>query len=187
MNLNKLDNKNKIIALILIFLVYAILVLYLIIFKSITNIKSTRADILDQKINLEKNLIRDKNMAVLAKQLEMIEPKLDEFDQIFINSNRELEFITTLENIAGDSQISQKIILDPDSGNKKNIYKKTPLKLSVKGNFKNIMNYLAKLEALNYYINIKSLVMSKNSSSRPDAGPLQNIINLEISADTFWK
>lgn len=191
MNLNKLNNKNKIIISTVLFLAYAFLTLYFVIFKSITDIKTIKRNILDQKINLEKNLIRDKNMAVLAKQLETIEPKLEKLNKIFINSSRELEFITTLENAANEAQVSQKIILSPDSSSKIGEYKKIPIKLSLNGNFKNLFNYLTRLEALPYYINIQSLILTKNKqniSSRTNAGSLpQGTISLEISADTFWE
>ncbi|MEA3398743.1 MAG: type 4a pilus biogenesis protein PilO [Patescibacteria group bacterium] len=183
--MNKLNSKNKIILFVALFFVYIFFILYFFVFRSITEIKTTRANILNQKINLEKNIIRDKNMSMLARQLEEITPKIEQIDQIFINSSRELEFITTLEGLANKNKIQQKIILTTKNPEKNILYKKIPLRLSVQGTFVDIMNYLTDIESLKYYLAIKSLMLSGNKqNTRTNPG---SIVNLEITAETFWK
>lgn len=70
------------------------------------------AEIEEQRIDLERKYIKGYSLRRLTENLKKIEPKLSSLDQIFINKNRELEFITTVENEANKAQVSQKIILN---------------------------------------------------------------------------
>jgi len=126
---------------------------------------------------------------------EHISVYLDIFEKIFINSNRELEFITTLEGIANENNIAQKINLDLSLAQNEQIYKKIPLDLNLRGEFKNLIEYLTDLESLNYYLNINLLEFSTTQSSGGVVLPVRSgkneqpigNVNLRILADTYWQ
>ena len=199
MNLNYFKNinvKNKIIVNLVTFFLISSIIICLIIIPTINNIKELRVNIVTQKIDLEKKIAKEKNMNILSEKLNKIEPQLEKFDKIFINQNRELEFITTLEEVANNNHVRQKISLDPLLGQSEQIYKKIPLGLNIQGKFYNLVKYLTNLETLNYYINIKSLEITTAPSAGSALLPAKydNIkeeqrgnINLVILADTYWK
>jgi len=194
-NFKKINIKRKITFVIVVFLLTNALIVYLIIIPTINNIKQLRVNIVTQKVDLEKEMAREKNINILSEKLDKIEPQMKKFEQIFINQNRELEFITTLEDIALSNKVLQKINLNLNAVKTEQTYKKIPLRLNIQGNFYNLLQYLTSLENLNYYINITSLEMTKEISSgstllpTDSSGAKQIIgnISMAISADTYWQ
>lgn len=164
--------------------------IYFVVMPTISDIKKMGEEIENQRIDLEQKYIKGQSLRKLTENLKKIEPQLVVLDQIFISQNHELEFITALEELANQNNISQKINLQelPKDGNK--AYQKTPLQISAKGNFINLMNYLIDLEALNYYININSINLSSAYTAPSAASDEQTVfsnINIALSADTYWK
>ena len=200
MNLNKfknLDYKKKIIYLSLVFAVAALLTVYMIIKPTLMKIKEERANIVTQKIELEKRLSNEKNMASLSSKIRKIKPQIDRLSSVYINQGRQLEFITTLEGIASENKVAQSLNLNFDSLSNDPNYNIIPLEISVSGTYANVLNYLISLETMNYYINITNwqfspggaivseisvLETNKQSASRSGAP-----YTLRLTANTYWK
>jgi len=176
----KFNLKKKIIFSLITLFIVIFFIVYLIVIPTVLDIKKMGNEIEAQRIDLEKKYIKGQNLKQLAENLKKIEPQLDKLDKIFINHNRELEFITTLEEIAQTNEITQKINLSTDQASESQKFKKMPLQLYAKGNFINLVNYLLSLENLYYYINIKSIELFPGSNNLED-------INLLITADTFYQ
>lgn len=196
----KINLKNKIIAILVGFVLIIFGLIYFIVVPAIRDIKIIGGEIEDQRIDLEKKYIKGGSLRQLTENLKIIEPKLSLLDQIFINKNRELEFITTLENQANEAKVVQKINLSPPPTTENQEFQKNDLQLSVNGEFNEQLKYLINLESLNYYINIKSLELSATPRSGQPAPVIKNSsqeiavlnsdfndINLSITADTYWK
>ncbi len=194
-NFKKINIKRKITFTIVIFLLVNALIVYLIIIPTINDIKQLRVNIITQKTDLEKKIAREKNINILSEKLDKIEPQMKKFEQIFINQNRELEFITTLEGVALSNKVLQKINLNLNAAKTEQTYRKIPLELKIQGNFNNLLQYLTNLENLNYYINITSLEITRGISSASTLLPIDTSgakqiignINMAISADTYWQ
>jgi len=187
----KLNLKKKIIIFLIIFFTIILSLIYLIVIPTITDIKKMGKEIEAQRLDLENKYIKGQSLKQLSENLKKIEPQLNKLDNIFINQNRELEFITTLEGRAQINNVGQKINLASAQvieGNDVQNYKKIPLQLFTQGSFLNQVNYLLNLEALDYYINIKSIELYPISANpiNNDTANLANIAML-ISAETFWK
>jgi Tfp pilus assembly protein PilO len=186
-NISNFSLKNKIIVIIVGFLIFISLIIFLIVIPTVNDILEIGKEIENQRIDLEAKYIKGQNLRQLTENLEKINSQLSKLEQIFISNNRELEFITTLEGVASKNSISQKINL----GNQEDIanydYKKTAIQLIAQSNFTNIINYLLDLESLEYYLNIKNIELTLASSKQgADVAP-GAIINMFISAETFWK
>jgi len=186
----KLNLKNKIIVSSLIFIIAIFCLIFLIVLPTIKEIKSISEDIEAQREDLEKKYIAGQDSKQLAENLEKIKPQLDLINKIFINKNRELEFITSLENEANKNRINQKINLNAPEEVINQPFQKNVLQLSSEGSFIDLLQYLMNLEYLNYYINIKSLELTSTSGGGQNFLPYQNNnannINLSINADTYW-
>jgi len=194
MNFNPIKNltlPNKIIFLSCSFLIFYSIIIYFIIFPVTRDIKDIRKNIITQKIDLENKTVRQKNLNTLNEKLKMIEPELQKFNQIFINKNRELEFITTLENIANKNQLSQKINFDPNNAVLEQDHQMITINLALTGNFNNLMNYLQDIEELPYYVNINQINISTgynvNTSPTDQSANQNKNINCNITANTYWK
>ena len=194
MNLKKLPKTNykqKIIYLSAVFIALSGIIIYFVLLPAINDIKKLRAEIINQKVDLEKKLSQEKNMTKLSDKIKKIEPQIDILENIYINKNRQLEFITVLEGIADKQQVAQKIVLNPENETKELNYYKTPLSIVVQGTYNNLINYLINLENINYYINIYSLSLNSSGqsgrTSHPPGGEAEQNLVLRISAYTYWK
>ncbi|MFA5359414.1 MAG: hypothetical protein WC349_00430 [Patescibacteria group bacterium] len=191
----KINLKNKITISLTGFLIIILSLIYFIVIPTVREIKTMGDSIEAQREDLEKKYIKGQSLKKLNENLNKIEPKLELLDQIFINKDRELEFITSLENKANKNQINQKINLSALEKTENQNFKKTNLQLFTKGDFIKQLQYLADLEKLNYYINVKLLELSPaasgepaktNSQDSPPSSVETNSLNMYIEADTYW-
>jgi len=192
MDIKKIANlglKKKIIISLIIFISLVFVIVYFVIFPAIKDINMIKTEIEFQRTELEKKYLRGQNLKNISEKLERAESKLHVLDQVFIQNNEDLKFITTLEEVASKNNISQKINLSASPYANNSFYKVFPLQLFSQGIFSNQINYLIALETLGYYLNIKSLEL--NSSARGPAGSAENFrnnsLNFLISADTYWQ
>lgn len=190
----KFDLKNKITASLVGFIVIILSLIYFIVIPTIREIEDMGKSIEAQREDLEKKYIKGQSLRQLTENLAKIEPKLEQLDQIFINKNRELEFITSLENEANKNQVSQKINLNAPEKVENDNFQKTDLQLITNGSFIKQMQYLMSLENLRYYINVKLLELSLTSDNEKLKANNQGIsptaetnkLNMYIDADTYW-
>jgi Tfp pilus assembly protein PilO len=180
---NKLNTTQNIFIVLAIFFISILLIIYLLIFPSINNIKNLRISIVNQKIDEATRISKEKNMDRLNEKLKKIEPELEQVKNIFLVRDRELEFITALEGIADKDNISQKINLNTDTATNLQQIKKIPITITITGTFQNFIKYLNDLENLRYYININTvnLASTQNMSSGAET------VTAQISALTYWQ
>jgi Tfp pilus assembly protein PilO len=143
-----------------------------------------------QKIDLEEKYMKGQSLKKLTESLKIIEPRLEQLDLVFINQNRELEFITALERIAADHKVSQRINLAPPQQLPGKQLKTSLLQLSVNGVYSDLFDYLSDLESLNYYINIASIDFVSGATPAPnsiDDGSAGGQVGMNVAAAIFWK
>lgn len=191
MNLNgalKLNLRKKITLSAAVFLAVIGSIIYFVVAPTIKDIKKMRDEIQAQKTDLENKYLKSKNLKKLSKNLNKIESQLEELDKAFINQNRALEFITTMEEIAGGEGVAQKInLLSPQNLKENQLYKKIPLQIAAEGGFEGEARYLAGLEKLSYYINISSLELTAAPNSPGQEEKTRANVNMLVTADTYWK
>lgn len=190
----KFNLRNKITASLTVWLAIILFLIYFIVVPTIKEIKTMGRLIEAQREDLEKKYIKGQSLKQLAENLNKIEPNLKLLDQIFINKNRELEFITSLENEADKNQVGQKINLSAPQKEANSDWQKSDLALHTKGGFIKQLEYLLALERLNYYLNVKLLELSpaggeqvkgENQETKPaDNEPPS--LNMYLNADTYW-
>ncbi|MCU0679045.1 MAG: type 4a pilus biogenesis protein PilO [Planctomycetes bacterium] len=195
MNIKSLNNATilqKYVLIFIAFLLTAALLLFGLIRPNLAKIKYVRGEIITQKKNSEDIVKNEINANRLSEKFDIIEPELEKFNQIFINRNRELEFITTLENTASQENINQKINFNLVPGASEQIYQMVPLEISAQGEYEKILSYLNALENLTYYLNINTLEFSTGAAVFTPASPTDGAsggktINLRITANTYWR
>lgn len=158
---------------------------YGLAFPTIRQIKELRANIISQKLDLEKKLSQDRNMSQLSEKLKKIEPQLDLLDSVFLSQNQDLEFITALEGLASRFQLSQQLALGMDKTVTNNGYYIVPATIDVSGSLGNVIDYLKALEKMKFYVNIEALDLSSATPGQSDASSAK--YSLKISALTYWQ
>jgi len=178
--IEKLSLKKKIIIVFGVLISVVIVLTILVIIPSIKNIKEIATDIMSRRADVEKKYIKGMNLNKLTNGLKTIEPQLNKLDDIFVEENKMLDFITTLEKIAEKNKITQKI--NPALTQKVSYdnYKKIPLQIFSQGNYINQIKYLDEIESLNYYINVKLIELTGVNSANGE-------ISMLLIADSYWK
>lgn len=186
----KFDLKNKITISLVGWLAIILSLVYFIVIPTVKEIKVINNAIEAERQDLEKKYVKGQSLKQLTENLNKIEPKLKLLDQIFINKNRELEFITSLENEANKNQVSQKINLSAPQPEANQNFQKTGLQLFTKGGFLKQLKYLLALERLSYYINVKLLELSPAGREpikiENQAAGETSSLNMYLDADTYW-
>lgn len=183
----KINLTKKIVINTLFIAVIIISLLYFLIFPSVRDIQEMKQSIEAQKIDLEIKYQKGQNLKHLSEKIKVIEPKINNLEEIFVKEDDSLAFVKTLENLAEKHNITQSIkLLDPvESQN--SYYKIIPIQLSTQGKYENQMDYLLDLERLDYYINIDILKITKKTSTINEEGEKEVAVSMFMSADTFWR
>lgn len=168
--------KNKMYLSIGITTIVAIVVWFLLIDPFIIKVKSLNNDIYDSRVALEIIQKEKTQTDILERDYKKIQEDTKKISQVFIFRERTLDFISLLENIASENQLSQEISLEELSKPDEEI-KKLTLQLNLKGDFINLIKYINKIESTDYYIDINTLNFSRQD----------NNVSLNIIAQTYWK
>lgn len=168
--------KNKMYLSIGITTIVAIVVWFLLIDPFIIKVKSLNNDIYDSRVALEIIQKEKTQTDILERDYKKIQEDTKKISQVFIFRERTLDFISLLENIASENQLSQEISLEELSKQDEEI-KKLTLQLNLKGDFINLIKYINKIESTDYYIDINTLNFSRQD----------NNVSLNIIAQTYWK
>lgn len=174
------SNKKKIAIVVSVFIIIMFIIEFFLIAPTLKEIKKINNDIKKEAEMLEAKIQQGQFLKKVVQDFKSVETRKNEIDTIFIQSGKELEFITQLETI------SQKYNLEPiftkinnkNSANSTNFIAKTmPLSLKIEGGFEQLMQFLSEIETLNYYFNISNI--SINSLNK------QGGITAEIMGTAF--
>lgn len=129
------------------------------------NIKKTAEEISAQRKTIEQIYASKQFLEPTKKKLEEIKTGLKKYEHPFIVLNQELDLITTLENLANENNINQKIdLIEPavplkskKTSNASSTLEEMTLSIKLTGDYQKILKYLISLESLNYYIIINNI------------------------------
>jgi Tfp pilus assembly protein PilO len=176
--LKKLDYRGKITVIFAILSVIAGIIITLVVIPSIKKINKMKDEIEFQRSDLEKKYFKAQRSKKTVLNLVKTEEEMAKMNNAFINENRELEFITRLEDLASRNSLSQEINLAPKEKAEEGKPRVASLFIRVSGGHDNILRYLADIESLEYYINISGLELTSNSESGG--------YTLSLKALTYW-
>jgi Tfp pilus assembly protein PilO len=155
----------------------------------VDEIKNTRDDIREIRLKIEEKYLSGINAKILSMQVPEINKKLNAIEGFLIDPDEQLEFISSLEKVAEENNISQTPRIEYESAKKKNFYKEIPLKISAEGKFEDQLKYLEGLTSLEKTISINSLDIKviprpKNVSGVDSDGDVY--VSFFITGSTFW-
>ena len=171
-----ISSKNKIYLTSGIMILVTIGLWFVVISPAIIKIKSYNFDIHDKRVTLKILQKQKEQTDLLERDYKKTQEDTKKISQVFIFRERTLDFISLIENIASEYQISQEISLE-ELGKSSGDIQKLTLQLNLKGDFINLIKYINKVETLDYYVDINSL-----NFSRQEGGVSSNIVS-----STYWK
>lgn len=189
----KINSRKMIILTIAFFLFVVIVSIFFIMIPNTKLIKQSSEQITKERAELEASLNKIQNPEDLKDGVNKLELKINSVEENFMNKGNELELIKILENIALKNNLIQSISPENSKKDANLPFQAMNIKLSINGNFKNIIDYIQDIETLKYYININSMSFTKSQTSSRfqtneglDTNQTQNI-SCMISAETYWK
>lgn len=158
-------------AIITFFAVAAVLIVVVIIpsYKKILELDREKAKM---RASLESNTEQAINFHLATKQLEKLKAEAPDFSSHIFPAGQELQLISSIEKLAVDQGVTEKI-----TGSNLDTKEKSILKISmtVSGEYRNVLAFLNDLEHIPFFLNIQTLFFS----------PLQNsnqvTTNLDLS------
>lgn len=167
------------------------ILVFFIILPSCRDIKKVSSEIRDEREYLEKLYLRGQHLKEVKKNFKDIEPHINDLEKIFIAPGEEVGFITSLENLAADKGIEQKLELEnlptaKSKGEERIMpYETLPLTITLQGTFPQLITYLIGLELLDYYVTINSLTII--NASVKAATPIISAIEIPDKLTIFLK
>lgn len=154
---------SRVLITISLALLGGLVLLGFVAWPSYKQIQKLNEQIYQERVDLEKLYQKGQILKQTIKEYEEVKPVVGKLNDIYLKRNEELAFITKLEDAAQASNIRQHLTLglqDP-----KKPANQLPVQLQINGRLSDFIAYLQALEAMNYYINIDNLRLSKNGSS----------------------
>lgn len=161
--------------------VVLVAIILLLIIPLIKSVNSMTKDHYDKRVKLAILQKQSSNIAAMKSDYSKIQDDIKKISQVFILKKETLTFISTLENMAAQNNVTQKIQLEgikiSDLEQETKEVKQLPIQLTLSGDFNNLVKYLNQLESLTYYINFNKLNFTGSGAS----------VNLTISGLTYWQ
>jgi len=152
----KFELKKKIFFSLIIFGIISVLLIFLMIYPLLKEIKKDSEDFISQKEKLISLKEEIKNFKKIESLYKTYQPNLDKIESLFINPEFPVEFISFLEENAEKSQL--KIEISPLAGKKETEpWPSLFFKIKTSSSFTNFLKFLERLESSFYLIEISDL------------------------------
>lgn len=175
----KLTLEKRTLLMIIIFALLTIAVIAGVIIPTVRSIQKAVTETQELRVYLEKRYERITNLRTSIKKINGIRAQVSTFPNHLFSRGQELELITTLEEMAANNNVTQKI-------SKSNLDRLTDnrvtLSLNVTGSYARVLRFLTDLETLPYFLNITKLQLSYTATRLSQVGDEPPIsLNLDLS------
>jgi hypothetical protein len=160
-----MKNRNKAYTILSIFAAAAILLAVAFIFPILSEIKKNSEELVSAKNDIVVLNSQTAETENFKNKYNEYKPNLDRIDQMFVDQDNPVNFIEFLESTAADSNITSQISLPPDVGFAKVKTDFVTFQFSSKGPFLGVENFLQKIEAGPYYIEVENLTIQNSEDN----------------------
>jgi len=174
--------KRKINISLIVFLALIVFISVFVVFPLTRDIKKESDELISEKKNLsvlDGQITSLEKFKVLYKNLEEI---LKKIDNLFINSEIPIDFMSFLEKTARSSSVN--IDISPFSLGKadKDPWSSVNFQITATGSFPHFLSFLEKIESSPYLIEIQNLTVSQYSGEKKTAGNIQASFSFKVFA-----
>ena len=152
--------ENKIKTLSLCSIVLAVLLIIFLVFPLLENIRKSSQELVSQKENLavlENKITNLEKFKIIYQDLGLF---LKQIDNLFVNAEVPIEFISFLEEKAKESKIDIDISLGQSGKAGKDSWSSLSFQISSVGSFPNFLSFLERIENSAYLVEIQNLNIS---------------------------
>ncbi len=163
---------------ILFFIVSIILLISFVIYPALKEISINSKEVISQKEKLISLEFKIENLEGLRIGYGQLSPELEKINNLFINHELPIEFISFLEGIAKTSKVEIKISLASFNKAEKEKWAFLNLQINAIGSFPQFLSFLEKIETAPYLTEIQNL--SVNGSK--EENKVQTALSLKAFA-----
>jgi len=149
--------KNKINLSSVIFSILIISLIAFLIYPLFKEIKNNSEDLISKKQKLLSLETKIENLEEIQSLWQEIEPSLKKIDQLFINSEMPVEFISFLETTARDCEVPIEISSALPDKKEKDPWPSLFFQISSTASFSKFLRFLAKIETSPYLVEVQNL------------------------------
>lgn len=171
----KLNTEKKTLIILAFFSVVTLAVIFGVIFPTIKYIKNLEQDTNVLREYLEKKYENTRAIRTSKKKIEEIESIVAKYPDYLFYRGNELELITSLENLANNNHVTQKLV----NSNLDKLGDMVNLSITIDGDYQNILKYLSALEKERFYFTITNLQFSSAFSTQNN-NPSATTMNLDL-------
>lgn len=152
--------QRKIYLAIFSFVILIFLMAVFVFIPLFESIKDNSKELISQRTNLASLETKIKNLNQIKNAYYNFESNLKEVDELFVNPEVPVEFISFLEKISKDSQIKIKISLASSGKTEEDFWPFIIFQLNAEGVSPNLLRFLEKLENAPYLTEIQNITLS---------------------------
>lgn len=153
--------KNKINLSLVVFIILSLSLILFLIYPLFAGIKNNSEELISQKQKLISLETKIENLEKFQTLWQEIEPDFQKIEKFFIDPEVPVEFISALETIAKDCQMTVEISSTPSGRTEKDPWSLLFFQLGATTSFSKFLKFLEKLETSPYLIEIPSLNVRK--------------------------
>ena len=157
--------KTKINLSIIIFIIFAILVIVFLIQPLFSAIKKISQETISQRQKIVEVQAKIENLEKFKSDYQRIKTDLEKINTLFVDPDLPIEFISFLEKISSDSQVKVSITPGLPQKLKEGPWPSLTFQITSASSFPNFLKFLEKLESSNYLIEIQNLNISRLSET----------------------
>lgn len=172
----RLNFEKRVLFHVLFFCVIITVIGGAIIWPTVIYIRNLNRDSYELRVYMEKRYESTKNMRFSRQKTEEIKEEVQGFSKFIFRATDQLDLITSLENVAGRHNITQKIAnLNMDDKTKL-----LNISLTTAGSYNDSWRYLADLEKINYFLQIDKLTFSPVFERTEQSSSTKMLIDLKL-------
>ena len=171
-----MNPKQKIYLTLSIILAICLVSGFLVIYPLINKIKSSSLAFIEKKETLEILEKEQIEFNLLKEQYKKIEPELTKINQSLLNSEKTLDFIVALENIAEKANNNYEIKVTQLQKEPKEKFSFLTFQIYLWGSFPNLIKFLIYLENMPYWVETDQIQI--RPITQEEIGTKKGLVNL---------
>jgi len=171
---------NKTNFTIIVFLILIVLSVVFIILPIFQNINNSAKALISEKQNfssLEADISNLERFKILYKDLEEI---LGKINNLFVDSEVPVEFITFLEDTSEKCQLKIDIVPSSEKKIQEGAWSYLNFQINTTGSFPNFMKFLEKLENSQYLVEVQSVNISKLTQEQKEVSNVRATFSVKV-------
>jgi len=177
----RLKNRFLISSIAFIMLLLALLVLLDV--PAMREIRLIANQVDEERVRLEKLYIRGQLQKNVQNNLKKIQDRIGFLDELMLQENQELQYITTLEQLATEENVALAINIGTADRVPEQLFSTLAFSFELNGRWENMLKWIARVEGLHYYTNIEAITVAIRED---EDGKALRPGKMSIAAKTFW-